>query len=822
MEASRWRRKLQRCTLGQAERREFVPLDGHSESLWSGAGNEEATEATCLTVDDGEAPCDEEGICGEPEYSEGPCRSRDFEALGTPRRLLLLRFGVVLALCGTALVTWRSGPRLPWQVMDSGSVITKMTTASLYSPYAAKAFAVLAKLAYCGDAAGMFSSVAFSCGSSAIPGYASACQKAGFVVEPGSVRMIQVEDQGYPDAIFAYMGKVSSVPFNHFEAARPDVLDGCVLAFRGSIDHWSNDLRTTEEDLVSFEGGPAGDFCEGCGVHKGFLQVWRKIASKVDYDLAWLGCQPGSRLYLTGHGTGGAVAVLAMYELKMMGYDVQGGYIFEAPRAGNITFTERFATQLGEPGLVFRITHSKDISPRWPRHTTEKAWKHVGYQVYYPEEDEEQYTICDDYSLEGCGIDAIARAELTQDDTCPHPLAHEGNFCTFGNQAATCYGGVGLEWRELDEPFPQTTASTTQKGVMEIAGSNYDSPTVNPRPRGAFMDPTAHEADFAGTSAVPYNGGLAKAFAALSKLSFCGPAPGLYASVQMTCGPACEEAGLAVVPGSVRFFGAADREVPHAIFGYVARLGAIGRLPGTTYSRTVEDSCIIVFRGTDNKANEVSDTESELIEIDAANSFRNMQEEMVNIDPASAACKGCKVHRGYFRVWRMLRQDLGKQLGEVGCRASKGVHVTGFSMGGAVATLAMLELRREGFTVLPSYTFEAPRTGNKAFAKTVQDVGISLFRITHSKDRIPRTPRSDLGFMHAGQEVHYSNATGSYKYELCTFNSTVSCGVGKLPREELSASRYHCPSPLAPFQDMCDFKNHTSACLTGESIATTV
>lgn len=794
MEASRWRRKLQHFAGGEAPSREFAPLQ--SEPVWPWESNEEATEATCLTVDDGGAQDDEEGDDAEE------AAPRKFEALGTPRRLLLLRFSVALCLCGTALVSWRSSPKWPWQVIDSGSVIAEMTTASLYSPYAAKAFAVLSKLAYCGDAAGMFSSVAFSCGSSVIPGYASACQKAGFVVEPGTVRLIQVEDHGYPDAIFAYLGKVQSVPFNHFEAARPDVQDGCVLAFRGAVDHWSNDMRTTEDDLVSFEGGPAGTFCEGCGVHKGFLHVWREIATKVDFELAWLGCQPGSRLYFTGHGTGGAVATLAMYELKMMGYDVQGGYIFEAPRAGNVTFTERFANQMGDAGLVFRITHRNDISPRWPRHTEEKTWKHVGYQVYYPSEDEEEYTICDDYSFEGCGIDAVARAELTQDDTCPHPLAHEGNFCSFGNPAATCYGGVGFEWRELHELAPPTTPTTTlgASPVVKVAEAGSAGPDLS----------LAASAD--------YDEGLAKAFAALSKLSFCGPTAGLYSSVQGTCGPACEEAGLAVVPGSVHFLGAADRDVSHAIFGYVARLGVTSMDAGMTYSRTLEDSCVVVLRGADSKANEVSDMENDLVEIDAANAFRNMQEEMVHIDNASAACKGCRVHRGYFRVWNLLRQDLSKQLSAVGCRASKGVHVTGFSMGGAVATLAMLELRRQGFTVLPSYTFEAPRTGNEAFAKAVQEWGIPLFRITHNKDRIPRTPRSDLGFMHAGREVHYSNSNGTYTYELCKFDSGAWCGVQKLPREELSASRHHCPNPLAPNQDMCDFRNKTGACLTGESI----
>jgi len=719
------------------------------------------------------------------------------------------------------MAAWRSGPQWPWELMDSRSVIAEMSTASLYSPYAAKAFAVLAKLAYCGDTAGMFSSVAYSCGSSAIPGYASACQKAGFVVEPGSVRQIMIEDQGYPDAIFAYMGKVSSVPFNHFEAARPDVLDGCVIALRGSINHWSNDLRSTQAELVGLGGGLSGDMCQGCGVHEGYLAVWRKIKAKIDYDLAWLGCGPGSRLYLTGHGSGGAVAILAMYELKMAGYDVQGGYVFEAPRAGNDTFAERFASQLGEPGLVFRVTHAKDISPRWPRRTSEHRWRHVGYQVYYPSGDDEKYSICDEYSGEGCGIDALARTELTQDDTCPHPLADEGNFCTFGNQAASCFGGVGFEWQELDEPNPPSTMSTTLNpaGVAEVAGGIYGSPTDDPRPRGAYPDPVAHKADFVGTSQVPYDEGLAKAFAALSKLSFCGPTSGLYAAVPNTCGPACEQAGIAVVPGSVHFFEASDREVPNAIFGYVARFGATSTTLGVSSAGTAQGGCLIVFRGMGNKANEVSESESELIEIDAANSFRNNQEEMVSIDPASATCKGCKVHRGYFHVWQKLRAALGEQLGLTGCRASQGVHVTGFSVGGAVATLAMLELRREGFTVLPSYTFEAPRVGNEAFAKNVQDVGISLFRITHGKDRIPRTPRSDLGFMHAGQEVHYvRKGNSSYEHKLCPFNST-KCGVEEVPRQELSASEYHCANPLAPFKDMCDFRNRTSACITGMSIA---
>ncbi len=100
-----------------------------------------------------------------------------------------------------------------------------------------------------------------------------------------------------------------------------------------------------------------------------------------------------------------------------------------------------------------------------------------------------------------------------------------------------------------------------------------------------------------------------------------------------------------------------------------------------------------------------------------------------------------KVHRGYREAVLDIAQELKHPL----YSAKRPLYFTGHSMGGALATLAST------FPPGPSatYTFGAPRVGDRAFAKALRNV----VRIVHGQDIAPKYPLF-LGYRHGGKVWH--------------------------------------------------------------------
>ena len=60
----------------------------------------------------------------------------------------------------------------------------------------------------------------------------------------------------------------------------------------------------------------------------GYAFVWSKMKQVLLDELFSIGCGPSTPLYLTGHGSGAAVATLAMFDLATAeGYKVEGSYM---------------------------------------------------------------------------------------------------------------------------------------------------------------------------------------------------------------------------------------------------------------------------------------------------------------------------------------------------------------------------------------------------------------------------------------------------------------------------------------------------------------
>jgi len=126
------------------------------------------------------------------------------------------------------------------------------------------------------------------------------------------------------------------------------------------------------------------------------------------------------------------------------------------------------------------------------------------------------------------------------------------------------------------------------------------------------------------------------------------------------------------------------------------------------------------------------------------------------------------VHRGFLEAWRALRAPvlahvealLSRRVLETpaGPPPKLGLHVTGHSMGGAIALLASLEFaqlsrrrRHPPFAAHTTYTFAAPRLGNREFASFFSrcfPAAEQHWALQGASDAVPHLPFAAWGFQH--------------------------------------------------------------------------
>jgi len=88
------------------------------------------------------------------------------------------------------------------------------------------------------------------------------------------------------------------------------------------------------------------------------------------------------------------------------------------------------------------------------------------------------------------------------------------------------------------------------------------------------------------------------------------------------------------------------------------------------------------------------------------------------------------------------------------------ITVTGHSLGGAMSTLAAVDLTQgEGYSDITHYTFGSPRTGNPTFASAYQSLVGSgqRIRVVNNNDLVPHVPLEDFGYEHVAQEIWLHN-----------------------------------------------------------------
>jgi acetyl esterase/lipase len=121
------------------------------------------------------------------------------------------------------------------------------------------------------------------------------------------------------------------------------------------------------------------------------MGVWNMLQPDV---LSWLKAHRPLRIVLSGHSLGGALAVLAAYDLAA-DWTIEEVTVFGCPRVGTPGFASDYAsrkcganTRLGD--VTTRYVHSTDVISRIP-----PPWfwyKHVGQPIYLDEEGSRMYS----------------------------------------------------------------------------------------------------------------------------------------------------------------------------------------------------------------------------------------------------------------------------------------------------------------------------------------------------------------------------------------------------------------------------------------------
>ena len=167
------------------------------------------------------------------------------------------------------------------------------------------------------------------------------------------------------------------------------------------------------------------------------------------------------------------------------------------------------------------------------------------------------------------------------------------------------------------------------------------------------------------------------------------------------------------------------------------------------------DTLVVSFRGTVGHLNWLEDSD-------------------LNEVPLPNAPEGVEVHQGFLDSYRSVRTAVLMAVTATVAKASpKYCLVTGHSLGGALAVLAVLDLHQTGlagnFSSVLMYNYGQPRVGNQAFAQLYQALQPASFRVINQRDPVPHLPPRKLPglprdtYWHAPSEVWYHGQPPYYE-----------------------------------------------------------
>ena len=147
---------------------------------------------------------------------------------------------------------------------------------------------------------------------------------------------------------------------------------------------------------------------------------------------------------MTGHSLGAAEAVLAMFDLGQMGFNIKPTYTFAGPRVGNSAFAGAFNQAFGN--RVQRVTHYYDPVPHLP--TTQMGYRHIAPEVFFEEHWSDGYTSClssgedpkcaDQFWDVALMASNCIAGEAFQGGTCDHLTYYNDGFLGYHMDGESC------------------------------------------------------------------------------------------------------------------------------------------------------------------------------------------------------------------------------------------------------------------------------------------------------------------------------------------------------------------------------------------------
>ena len=161
-----------------------------------------------------------------------------------------------------------------------------------------------------------------------------------------------------------------------------------------------------------------------------------------------------------------------------------------------------------------------------------------------------------------------------------------------------------------------------------------------------------------------------------------------------------------------------------------------------TQAAILDDALIqnlyLVFRGTEKG-------------IDWINNFQFRQKIYPYGDESTT---DVRFHKGFMGAYFAVRERL---LEVVRLYPERSIVVTGHSLGGAIATIAALDVQfnvtQHTGQAISLYTFGSPRVGNSALVNSFRQRVPKSYRFVYGWDVVTRTPRGWQGFEHV-PELH--------------------------------------------------------------------
>jgi len=158
-----------------------------------------------------------------------------------------------------------------------------------------------------------------------------------------------------------------------------------------------------------------------------------------------------------------------------------------------------------------------------------------------------------------------------------------------------------------------------------------------------------------------------------------------------------------------------------------------------------------------------------------------------------------QTHKGFSDIYYTLRQQVIELLSQ--CDSDKPLYITGHSLGGALATLAALDIAvNTPFRKIIVYTFGAPRVGDPAFVRAYNYTVPIHWRFQNKYDIVPHLPTLVYHSPQTDETYFYLHVKGevqrSFRHGSVSSNHIMSSYFHDLAGDMPQIAQSICASPI--------------------------